>query len=128
MMMNFLSQNNFNLDFFVFTYSNLSSLLLHSIDVNFMLKIFSVLAILTIIFLVYKKEIEFKFNFIHISKRAIDKIVKGIAVTSGLATIYMGGKEVSKDLKNVINNNNGSNKGNCSSSNSNKGSSSSNGK
>jgi hypothetical protein len=37
----------------------------------------------------------------------------------------MGGKEVSKDLKNVINNNNGSNKGNSSS---NKGSSSSTGK
>jgi len=56
-MMNFLLQNNFNFDFFVFTYSNLSSLPLHSIDVNFILKIFSVLAVLTIIFLIYKKEI-----------------------------------------------------------------------
>lgn len=55
-MMNFLWQNNFNLDI-VFTYINLSSLLLHYIDVNFMLKIFSVLAILTIISFLYEKKL-----------------------------------------------------------------------
>jgi hypothetical protein len=68
MMLNFLSQNYFNLDFFGFINIKFSSLLLHSINVNFILKIFSILAVLTVIFLIYNKEIEFKLNFIHISK------------------------------------------------------------
>jgi len=107
-------------------YSNLSSLPLHSIDIYFILKIFSVLAVLTIIFLFFKKEIEFKFNSIHFSKRGIDKLVKGITMVSGLATIYTGGKEITKDLKNVLNNKPDSNNGKRSSSKSNNGSNSNN--
>ena len=121
-MINFLFQNNLD---FVFTHSNLSSLPLHSTNVYFIIKIFSVLAVLTIIFLFYNKEIEFKFNSIHFSQRGIDKLVKGIAIVSGLSTIYAGGKEITKDLKKVLNNKPDSNNGKGSS-NSNNGSNSNN--
>nr|YP_009710710.1 hypothetical protein [Amanita phalloides]QFZ98659.1 hypothetical protein [Amanita phalloides] len=121
--MKFLLQNH--LDFLAFTYSIFSSLSLHSINVHFLLKIFSVLAVLTIIFLLFKKEIELKINFIHFSSRKLGKTnLTTLGAVGSLASIYTGGKKVLKDLNSGQQNSDSNTSSNGSSSNSNNGSNS----